>query len=50
MDPNNDHDEISLLDEQPMVVQETWGTTIVQERSADEIQLDWMDQIAVAML
>ena len=35
---------------QPVVVEETWGTTIVQERNANEIPLDWLDQIAVAML
>jgi pimeloyl-ACP methyl ester carboxylesterase len=39
-----------LLAEKETIIQEAWGETIVHERSADEIALSWMDQLAITIL
>jgi pimeloyl-ACP methyl ester carboxylesterase len=33
-----------------VMVNESWGTTIVQERSINDISMSWMDQIVIAMI
>ena len=49
-DPHHAHPAGLLLDGLPLTVEETWGQTTVQERNVDDIQCDWTDQIAVALL